>query len=73
MTSVKSSFVARFLSVVIMKFRASWASLTKCREVIAVYSFGRCRGSWEMKGRKAKMIGQKYASPDVDLYFEDGS
>lgn len=40
MTSVKCSLEARFLSVVIMKVRASWASLTKRREAIAVYSFG---------------------------------
>lgn len=39
MTPVKSSLEARFLSVVIMKVRASWASLTKRRETIAVHSF----------------------------------
>lgn len=44
MTSVKCSFVAGFLSVVIMKLRASWASITECREVIAAYSLGGCRG-----------------------------
>lgn len=76
MTSVKCSLEARFLSVVIMKVRASWASLTKRREAIAVYSFflggGRC-GRWEMKGRKAKTIESKHASFDAGVQPEDGS
>lgn len=75
MTSVKCSLEARFLSVVIMKVRASWASLTKRREAIAVYSFfggGRC-GRWEMKGRKAKTIESKHASSDAGVHSEDGS
>lgn len=75
MTPVKCSLEARFLSVVIMKVRASWASLTKRREAIAVYSFGgggRC-GRWEMKGRKTKTIESKHASSDAGVHSEDGS
>lgn len=77
MTPVKCSLEARFLSVVIMKVRASWASLTKRRETIAVHSFfwgggGRC-GRWEMKGRKAKTIESKHASSDAGVHSEDGS
>lgn len=48
MTSVKCSLEARFLSVVIMKVRASWASLTKRRETIAVHSFFGGGALWEV-------------------------
>lgn len=60
MTSVKCSFVAGSLDMM-MKCRASWASLTERGEVIAVNSFWRGWewASWEVgeiQGRSAKMI-----------------
>lgn len=48
-------FVADSLSVMMVKFRASSARLTKFREVIGVYPPGGIAGGLKMKGWKAKM------------------
>lgn len=54
MTSVMSSFVAGSLCVMIMRFRASSARLTKFREVIAVYPSGWRHGKHENEGTESQ-------------------